>query len=170
MSVTYYKMRQNFSSGYGEWTFHETEEPWNDETLKEIARESHDEYDWSEHYRGCDIEKVEMPPWEWINKEMGSSLRQAQYAQRRYERLRILRRECHKPGQPHRYRALARVVNLRDDGIAEVVFPGWPYQVTVEVPRSILPENAAVDSRYHAQIDFGAENAADLNPTDWEWE
>lgn len=89
--VTYYRIRQNFSSGMGDWVYHETDWPWDKDTVDDIAERSHNEYNWSEHYRGCDIEKVEFPPLKWVNASILDAQHRMQWAQARFERLRALR-------------------------------------------------------------------------------
>lgn len=56
--MKFFKCRQKFGYGHEDWEYREH---YSADVLKE---ELCVEYDWSEHYRGCDIEEVECPPKE----------------------------------------------------------------------------------------------------------
>lgn len=61
------KYRQNFSSSRGKWQYAEYPDGWN---LDEIRRDLGDEYNWSEHYRGADVDRIDRPPNEWLVEEL----------------------------------------------------------------------------------------------------
>ena len=61
--MSFYRYRQNFSSGPGSWKEieHYSE--------KELTEELNHQYEWSEHYRGCEIEAVR-PSKEFLESEI----------------------------------------------------------------------------------------------------
>lgn len=53
------KYRSNFSSGYGDWIYKFLPYEEQDEDLKEFKNDLDAAWNWSEHYRGSEIERVE---------------------------------------------------------------------------------------------------------------
>ena len=72
--MKFIRYRQNFSHGHGEWEY--SEAPYDKEEFVESLAH---EYCWSDKYRGCDIEDIDRPPKEWIEKQIA-------YAQNRITR------------------------------------------------------------------------------------
>lgn len=58
--MNFFKFRQKFAYGAEKWDYceHYSE--------TELAEELNSKYDWSDKYRGCDIEQIESPPKEWL--------------------------------------------------------------------------------------------------------
>ena len=70
-----FKYRQNFAYGPGEWEYRDMFSI-NEELLVE---ELHREYDWSDKYRGCDVEVIDAPA-EYLEQrisDMDSSIKWA---------------------------------------------------------------------------------------------
>lgn len=65
MKPTIYRYRTNFSDGEGVWEY--TDRHYCKENVKEFCDR---EYDWSQHYRGCDVEEVTFPSIEWAQKRV----------------------------------------------------------------------------------------------------
>jgi len=77
MRLVFYRYRQNFSSGKGPWEYRiyglvGDDRKIGQDELDEMAEELHREYDWSDKYRGCDIEEVQDPPEDWLRRELES--------------------------------------------------------------------------------------------------
>jgi hypothetical protein len=53
------KYKSNFSSGHGEWIYKFFPFDEQDEDLKEWKTELDQNWNWSEHYRGSEVERVE---------------------------------------------------------------------------------------------------------------
>lgn len=69
------RYRQNFSSSRGKWQYGEYPD---DMELSEIRSELREEYDWSEHYRGSEIEVIDRPPNDWLKSSVDGAERQIQ--------------------------------------------------------------------------------------------
>jgi len=63
--MKFIRYRQNFAHGYGQWEY--AEKPYYEE---DFIQTLHEEYNWSDKYRGCDIEDIEQPPKEWIESKI----------------------------------------------------------------------------------------------------
>ena len=95
MPVVYYKFRTLHSSGYSGWEWDECDLGDNgtwEAAQEEITGEISDKHNWSEHFRRVEIERVDVPPKEWVVEQIGRSKRQIQYARERIHRLRLLQR------------------------------------------------------------------------------
>lgn len=76
MKPTIFRYRTNFSSGTGPWEY--TDKYYYEE---DIRADCESEYDYSEHYRGCDIEVVTFPPLEWAQKRVKAITSDIKYQQ-----------------------------------------------------------------------------------------
>jgi hypothetical protein len=64
--MLFLKYRHKFAHGYGNWEY--TEEYGHDiDYLNETLQREHD---WSDKYRGMDVEVIECPPKEWLEKRI----------------------------------------------------------------------------------------------------
>lgn len=69
-----FKYRQNFAHGPGDWEY---TDKWLEES--ELRHHLDSEYDWSDKYRGCDIERVDSPPEEIVDKWIDEAIRKREY-------------------------------------------------------------------------------------------
>lgn len=86
----YYRVRDRWAEGPGEWSFHDALVYGDDNfsTIIEDVSERHNaRYAYEDGYRGCDCEEISEPPWSWIHKEIQNSKRVIINTQARVERL-----------------------------------------------------------------------------------
>jgi hypothetical protein len=77
----FYRFRHCFANGPGEWEYRDTSvayESWA-ELVRETREELEKEYEWSDLYRGVEIEQIDRPPVEWLRNEAEQSKKQAEY-------------------------------------------------------------------------------------------
>jgi hypothetical protein len=84
MTLTFYLFRTNFADGRGKWEYDvcpylvDTEKDW-DAFVESVQDQWQQEYDWAEHYRGCDVERADRPPKEWLQEKLAKTVAQAAY-------------------------------------------------------------------------------------------
>lgn len=86
--MSWLKYRQNFSSGHGIWEWKYIGSAAVDDEISDLKSQLHQEYDWSEHYRGCDIE-VGVPPITVVAEEIAKLERYIRWSTKTLEQLNL---------------------------------------------------------------------------------
>jgi len=77
-----FKYRHTFAYGPGKWEYAEM----NGYTKEQFVETLHNEYDWSEKYRGCDVEIVDAQK-EYIEQALKDAENLLEYTKKRIEKL-----------------------------------------------------------------------------------
>lgn len=77
-----FKYRYKFANGPSKWEYEEIDYY----SEEQFAEKLHNEYDWSDKYRGCDVEIVDAPK-EFLENLLETSKNKVQYYQERIIKL-----------------------------------------------------------------------------------
>lgn len=84
MELKIYRWRTNSAAGPGQWEYGVIDIDWwgGDESFRgEKAQELHQQNNWNDKYRGCEIEEATELPEGWLTRQITSLKRQVAYTQ-----------------------------------------------------------------------------------------
>jgi len=77
MAYAWYKYRTMWSYGHAAWEYTYMEP----KRRKDFIEQIHGEHNWSEHYRGVEVKKIQRPPDEILRQKIDQKVSQLKYVQ-----------------------------------------------------------------------------------------